>query len=315
MTNERVNRFYKKYINPTSIIPEFHSQREIKKNKLTNEDIWDTIKSANLKSRIRGKIKRLNILQFIPRNEYIDKTKLINALHFSNRNKLERYHQYLKTKNNCKKSFERNIYQLQKSKDFIEKKYTKEYKEYIKFLRNKLETEYAIKLQLLNEENKNIFEINKLKKKIENIKNIKKDLIKWLYLQIEVKEKLIKIPEYYKKIIEDNISLSEINKKQKIKINYNEYDRIMNYRGKNVYNDVNDFLKEINNLEANSIFILNNNYELMDEDKAIKNEYIELKKQYMIKINGENAKISELMNDLKNKKKKNIQLKNELLLL
>ena len=161
VAKERVNRLYKKYINPTSIIPEFHSQIEIRKNKLTNEDIWDTVKSANLKSRIRGKIKRLNILQFIPRNEYIDKTKLINDFHFSNRNKLERYHQYIKTKNNYKKLFERNINHLQKSKDFIENKYTKEFKEYIDFLREKLETEHAINLQLLNEENKKLFEINK----------------------------------------------------------------------------------------------------------------------------------------------------------
>ena len=64
---------------------------------------------------------------------------------------------------------------MQKSKDFIEKKYSNEYKEYIKFLLDKKGKEYALQIQLLNEEHKKLYEIHKLEKKIEECKKIKKD--------------------------------------------------------------------------------------------------------------------------------------------
>ena len=311
--NEKENLLYNKYLDPSSIIPEIHSDRE-RPNK---EDIWEKVKNINLKPKSkenRGKMKTTNIIRFTSKNEYIEKLKLINVYYFKNKNKKERYHQYISIKKNYKNSINNIFNKLQKSKDFLENKYSDEYKEYIKFLIDKKGKEYALEMQLLSEENKILYEVHKLEKKIEECEKIKKDLIKWLYFQIEVKEKIVNVPEYYKKIIEDKISFSEINNKEKINLDINEYNRILNYRGKNVYNDANDFLKQIENLEMSTIFHLNNNYDLRGVRK-LKHEYKELKKKNNNMINDENIKKSILMNALKIQKTMNIQLNYDLFIL
>ena len=306
------SRNYRNILSPNEILYD-----DIQSERPEKENIWEKLKKVNLIPIDRKKDKKTNIIRFIPRKEFIEKTNLIKLFHFNNKNKNERYNQYLSLKKSNMKSTDDTLNRLQNSKDFLEKRYKKEFVAYIHFLANELEKEKISNINILNMKNEKLNEVNKLMKKIEK-KNYKKvNLIKWLYLQIQVKEKKPQLPEYYKYILEDGMSLDEINRKGKGKynINYNEYYRIMNYKGKNVYDDANEFFKQIDDLEIRSLTILNNKLDLLDEDNKLKEEFNELKRQDMLITKEENDKLQKLIYDLKNAKKANVELKNELTIL
>ena len=279
------------------------------------EDIWEKVKNMKLSSGSRVKDKKTNFVKFIPKNDYIGKTNLIKLLKFNNNNKNERYHQYLSVSNAQVKSTDDTIKKLQKSKDFLEKKYNDQYILYLKFLRETLEKEKGVKIELMNETNKRLFEVNKLQKYITKMTNVKDSLIRWLYLQIQIKEQLPKIPEYYKYIIEEDVSLDEVNKRGqgKYNISYNEYMRIKNYRGKNIYNNPNTLIKKIETFEDILLSKLNNNLDKIDNDKKFKEEFEEIKRIFNVHTNEDNQKLKNLIYDLKNVKKRNTELQNELI--
>jgi hypothetical protein len=133
-------------------------------------------------------------------------------------------------------------------------------------------------------------------------------------LQIQVKEKLPKIPEYYKYIIEDDVSLDEVNKRGqgKYNIDYKEYMRIKNYRGKNVYDNPNKLIKKIETFEDILLSQLNSNLDKIDNDKKFKEEFDEIKRIFNIQTNEDNQKLKNLIYDLKNVKKKNTELQNQI---
>ena len=281
-----------------------------------DKNIWEKLKEANMIAKNINKSKdiKTNFIKFNPKKDYIYKIKLIKLLQYNKNNKNERYHNYLFMKNAQLKSTNDTINKLQKSKDFLEKKYKDEYVAYIQFLLKEIENEKKIKYNLMNQINKKLYEVTKLEKYIEKINNKKKDLIKWLYLQIQVKEDLPYLPKYYEYIIEDNMPLNEVNKRGKGEYNItkDEYLRIMNYKGKNVYENANQFFKKIEDLEIKSLTILNTKLDVLDEEKQLNKEMNELKKQYIISTKEDENKFNNLFYQLKDAKKLNIQLQNKL---
>ena len=294
---------------PVVIIPENQSEIAEKQN------IWEKIQKVNILPKNKAKDIKIDIIRFVPKRDYIEKTNLIKLMQYNNNNKNERYYNYLSKKNSQMKSTDDLINKLQNSKDFLEKKYNEDYISYLRFLGKEIEKEKKININLMNEKNQKLYEVTKLEKYIDKIKNIKKNLIKWLYLQIQVKENLPYFPKYYEYIIEDNISLNEVNKRGKgeYNINMDEYIRIRNYKGKNVYDDAKLFFKKIEDLEIRSLTILNNKLDLIEEDNKLKKEIDELKKQYLITSKEEGDKLNEFIYKLKDAKKTNIELKNKLI--
>ena len=294
---------------PVVIIPENQSEIAEKQN------IWEKIKKVNKLPKNKAKNIKIDIIRFVPKRDYIEKTNLIKLMQYNNNNKNERYYNYLSKKNSQMKSTDDLINKLQNSKDFLEKKYNEDYISYLRFLGKEIEKEKKININLMNGKNQKLYEVTKLEKYIDKIKNIKKNLIKWLYLQIQVKENLPYFPKYYEYIIEDNISLNEVNKRGKgeYNINMDEYIRIRNYKGKNVYDDAKLFFKKIEDLEIRSLTILNNKLDLIEEDNKLKKEIDELKKKYLITSKEEGDKLNEFIYKLKDAKKTNIQLKNKLI--
>ena len=294
---------------PVVIIPENQSEIAEKQN------IWEKIQKVNKLPKNKAKDIKIDIIRFVPKRDYIEKTNLIKLMQYNNNNKNERYYNYLSKKNSQMKSTDDLINKLQNSKDFLEKKYNEDYISYLRFLGKEIEKEKKINIDLMNVKNQKLYDVTKLEKYIEKIKNIKKNLIKWLYLQIQVKENLPYFPKYYEYIIEDNISLNEVNKRGKgeYNINMDEYIRIRNYKGKNVYDDAKLFFKKIEDLEIRSLTILNNKLDLIEEDNKLKKEIDELKKKYLITSKEEGDKLNEFIYKLKDAKKTNIELKNKLI--
>ena len=278
-------------------------------------NIWEKIKNTNLVPINKAKDKRTNFRSFISKKDYVEKTNLIKLFLYNNKNRNERYYNYISMKNSQMKSTNDTIDKLQKSRDFLDKKYNDEFVSYIQFLGKEIEKEKKQKIILMNEKNKLLFEVNKLQNKINKIKNIKYDLIKWLYLQIQVKENLKYLPEYYKNIIEDNFSLNEINKRGKGKYNLklDEYLRILEYRGKNIYDNVNEFCKKLEDLEIRSLTILNSKFDLLEENIILKKEYNEIQSKYLLLLKEDNDKFKQLNNELRKAKKTNIELENKII--
>ena len=302
-------RNYKNFNNPYNNLPDNKSEKK------ENENIWDKIKSANLVQLNRPKDKKTNFIRFIPKKDYIEKTNLIKLLQFNTKNKNKRYYNYLSRKNAQIMATNDTINKLQKSKNYLENNYNEEFVAYINFLRKELEKENKEDILLKVKRNEILFYVNKLQRQIDKITNKKKDLIKWLYLQIQVKENLPEFPRYYEYIIEDyNFSIEEINKmgKGKYNIDLDEYFRILNYRGKNVYDNVDDFFKKLEDLEIKSLTILNNKLDSLEEHKILKKEYEELKKNIFTSENAENDKLNELNYKLRSLKKLNYELRNKL---
>ena len=305
--NSNFNRYNK------NIVPKKVFFSENKSQSLDIDIIKEKINNTKLIMANKIKDKNIDIIKFIPKKEYMEKTNLFKILQFDKNNKNERYNKYLSLKNAQLKLNNNILSKLQDTKDFLEKRYKNEYILYIKFLGEKLEKEKEIKIDLINEKNKKLYEIEKLQKRFDKYMTKKNNLIRWLYLQIKVKEKKIFLPEYYKYIIEDNIPLDEINKKGQYNITINEYNRIRNYKGKNVYDNPNKFLKTIENLQIKALSNLNNKYDIIDEDKKIKEEFNKLKEQYNIKTKEDNKKLNEIIYKLKELKKENINLQNKLI--
>ena len=280
-----------------------------------NENIWDKIKDSNIVMKNKEKDIIVHTRKFISRKEYLEKANLINLLHFSNKNKNERYINYLSMKNLRIKSTNDTLDKLKKSKDFLDKKYNDEYISYIKFLANEIEKERNKDINLIKERNGILYQVAKLEKNIDKTKNKMRNLIKWLYLQIQVKENLPYLPEYYKLILEDECSLDEVNKKGKGKynINFDEYFRIRDYIGKNPYENANEFFQKLDELEIKSLTILNNKLDLLEKDKNLLKEYEDLKKKSLIIEKEDNETINELLIKLKDIKKTNTELKNKLM--
>ena len=124
---------------------------------------------------------------------------------------------------------------------------------------------------------KEVFENNNLLRQIEIIKNdllliqvkIKKALIKkekigrWLFLQIQVKEKLSSIPGYYYSILENNnINLKNIEEK--------EIERVKKYKGTIIYDNLNDFINEFQKIQDNTL-------QSLKENQIIREQIIQLK--------------------------------------
>ena len=200
---------------------------------------------------------------------------------------------------------------MEKIKNSIDRIYQKEYISHISSIINNEEKENLINNDIIKKKNIKLMEYKMILKKVNILKESKKNLIKWLYLQIQVKEKLVKIPEYYKYIIEENISLKDINKKGKNKIDKKEYDRILDYKGKNIYDDVTKFFKEYEILEYKAVERLNNNYDIFDKKLQLQNEHKNNINNIQEEISDDNKKINGLLKELRILKSNNIKLNNE----
>ena len=311
-TNNIINNSYK--------LRDNKSIRNIKKDRIFHENLSASVhsldygnKDNNIWEKLRNskvinpqdKNKRVNELKNFNKNKFKNETYFIKLFQYHSKTKAERYEEFLINKDIQNKSLNETIQKIEKLQKDINNNYNKRYISYINFLRNYIEKENIINHELMKEKNQKIMENRAIQKQIYFIKEKKKNLIKWLYLQIKVKEKLTKLPDYYKYIIEDNIPLFEINKNRKNKIMKIEYNKILDYKGKNIYEDIKEFFKEYEILEIKAFKNLVNNKEIQDLDSHLKDIS---KKDKSKKILEDNIKRNQLLKDLKIIKNKNIEL-------
>jgi hypothetical protein len=133
------------------------------------------------------------------------------------------------------------------------------------------------------------------------MENEKKNISRWMYFQIMLKEKKLVLPMYYMFLLEKDDLNCEV-EKNVIKccvgmsvvnaVSFAEKERVKQYRKKVVFGSVDEFLGEFVELEKKNIQLLNNYY-------TIKNDLNELYKerQELMEFNqNENEHLNNLLN-------------------
>ena len=274
------------------------NDNSIKNNK---SKLWSKLKHSNSYIAPKDKDVRINYFKFIPKKKAIEKSNNIRLLHYIRMNKNEHYKKFLSMKKAELKTTDNMIKKIKKSKDLLENKFEEQYKSYARFLDNIYEKENIKNDDIIKKKLYIINDINKLKMKIEKIKNNKRHILDWIYLQIRIKKKTNNLPIYYKQILEDNISYKNINRINfgKYHLDIKKYNEIANYKNKLLYENVEDMVQNLNEYQ---IISLNKNKEDPDSFNLQLSMNSELKE--LIKLNKKeeeiyNEKYNKLIKQLK----------------
>ena len=168
----------------------------------------DEIKN-NIKTEYNEKLIYYKIKKYFPLKEgfkkHIEKLHQNYLIDFSTSVKKERSSRLEEVYNNQIEYYKETYTTLIDSKKLFEEKYLNKTVEYLKFLSIKIEKEKLINSNLLEE-------IMTLKNEIENINTRiikaeydKSNIIRWLFLQIQLKEQKLALPSYYRAVFEYNI--------------------------------------------------------------------------------------------------------------
>jgi hypothetical protein len=236
----------------------------LKKQK-KNYTIWDELKKSKSMKEYY-KFERANIIEYIPKYEYIEKQRDINKIINENEIKSEQIKKIEKlynkenniverTKNNLIKSYHNlnNIYDknTEQASDIIFKTSINENIGINNLRRNK---------KLLKKE------IIELKGKIDILNKEKNFILNWIFLLIKIKENKYILPKYYFDIIDKNISFNN-----SLLITKEEYERIKLYKKNLVFNDVDEFFEILENINKKIFLILKDRSDIQNRKRKILN--------------------------------------------
>ena len=133
--------------------------------------------------------------------DYISKlNEKKNYLHVS-KAKTERIKRLEEAHKNQIEFYKDSINSFKKSKKLLENDYINKIGDYTRFISSKKEREKIKQSSLRQKIVDYKKDIEHIKSKINKIEIEKKNIIKWIFLQIQMKEKKLQLPEYYKIII------------------------------------------------------------------------------------------------------------------
>ena len=155
-----------------------------KENNVINKKIEKLINKE--KSR-KGIIKKLNEFKYLKYVDFLRKER-----EDTQKEEIQNEIEFVKEKINSLKKTAKlfNVNFMNKISDFLR---------YLDIMKN---AQNAENINLIKEKMKIKREINQLKTDIDKIKEKREGILRWIYLQIKVKEKKLTLPKYYKKIIE-----------------------------------------------------------------------------------------------------------------
>jgi uncharacterized membrane-anchored protein YhcB (DUF1043 family) len=302
----------------------FMKENTIAKQKLFLNPIWDKLLSARNFHK-KDKEIRINISNKNYVRNYLENTNEIRNLKYLIKNKAERFERLKEIKDSELLLVERTLKTIEKSKKYIENSYYKNYISYLIFLNRTVEKEKNKSFELINDKFKLMKEINKLNKMIEKLFEEKYNILLWIALQIQVKEKLIKLPKYYFYILEENDfyktynykNKSDLHKKnekekEKISMSQKEKERILQYKNNIIYDSIEKFLEPYSILENRWFVDLKKNQIIQKEIEKLKKEYISEKEYLDTQDENMKRKINDKLNLLQNLKSEYQKLKSQL---
>ena len=272
---------YNKFKNNLDISEQKDNNSEKKEDIENNKDkkielnpIWEKLKNSKLFNSIEKEI-RIERTKFIKKFDYLDKKRQINYIKNDINIKNDRYNKIINMNSSEINALEKLANNLTKSTDNIQKNYYDNFVSNIINLSLKVEKEKLIASDYLIDKNSLIKQIAKLEKKINKLREEKNNILKWIYLQIKIKEKTITLPLYYKDIIENENSFESIIKKYKLKGNALteiKYNKIKEYKEKLIFKNINELEGIYHSLENRIFFYLNKKLDIINEVKQLKQD-------------------------------------------
>ena len=280
------------------------------------------------KRKIDKKINQLNIKKS-GLNDKIEKTREAILMQYTYNIKKERAIRLNENYENQMNTLDEIIKSLTVSQKLFHEQFYNKFGEYIKQLSIKRENEKLINSNLLEKELKLKGEISQINSKIQKMTIDKNNIIRWIYFQISVKEKILNIPIHYQYIIEDqddSFKLTDKNYKRGETIKNNVEDKFHHvYRKNSVKRQSNKnlaarrftkFLQKIENNNHSFINISNNEIERIKlyKDKppfSSPNEFMDVIKKYEMENNNNLNLYNDLRLELRYLKKEKKELEKE----
>ena len=321
----------------------FNKFKNNKGNKESNKE--DEIMNLKLK-----KLRPLYNEDLYNNRIYIDKTRELLLIKYTSSTKNERNVRCEEIRNNRMEIIDDRIKSLQKVKSLYNQRFNDKILEYVKFIFKKKEFEQNVDSELL----KKIFslkkEISQLMGKIRKIEIEKFNIINWLFFLIKLKEKKLRLPHYYEKILEANLKRNynqrrtakadirninpsskkgksntmingkivfNNNKGQNLENNFNEIpkeevSRILKYRKELIFETPEDFMDEIKDIENHNIKLFSVHDTLHYDIKDLKEELNILKKEQLKSNISDKIKEKQLeLNEIKTLYNKRLKMINK----
>ena len=318
--------------------------KQIKKNKTMEpigeegNDLWSRLRDGRYNK--KEKIVRVNKRKFITAREYISSTKYIQLMKFIRKNKIEKLNMLVNIRKSELDTLNSNLESLENNKEAILNNYNKKYVAYISYLLRQKDSEEKNFIDLIIKSGKIRKEIAQLQSRINKVQKEKMNQLNLILLFIQIKERIRELPEGAFKLFgtsDENLNKEnkinknikkELSKRLTLKkriisanhfqeniniINNEDLKKIMQYKGKLIYNDVFEFGYDYNQMEEKMRKKIKYNENLKNDIKELKKKMKILKENIKNDPNEEERKhLINVLNDLKFQNKELISELNSL---
>lgn len=255
-------------------------------------------------------LKKNNVLNVQRNNSvrnFINKTREIVLMKYTTDIKKERAIRLQETYNNEIESIKDTIKSMEEARKLFNDNFLTKFSEYVKHLTLQREEEKAIDSGYMDRIIKLKNEIIALENRKKKIESDKANLGRWMYFQIQIKEKKLNLPFYYSLIL-DNKTHSDLDLEANLlkvgnnlsilkNVSKEEKERILQYKNNLIFKTASDFLDEFTKYE-------NKNIMLIERYNTLSEELNEIKKEKEILVNEEIRENEIITNELLNKEKK-----------
>ena len=194
--------------------------------------------------------------------EFIKKTQELKLNSYSSKIKKERAIRLEEGYYNQIEFYQDTINSLQTSKRLLEVNFVNKIADYTRFVMSKREREKVKSSKLIQDVMNYRRDIDHIYTKIKKIEMEKSNIIRWIYFQIQMKEKTLVLPNYYRTILENLDSFSNYAQKRlSIKLMTRKDDKFKNKKKSNRRptlshaETIKDGSLTTNNLNSNNVYI------------------------------------------------------------
>ena len=225
--------------------------------------------------------------------EFIKKIQEFKSQNNANKIKKEREIRLEEGYSNQIEFYQDTMNSLQSAKKLLDIQFSNKIADYTRYIISKREREIVVSSKIMQEILNHKKEIEHIKNKISKIEIEKNNILKWIYFMIQMKEKLLVLPSYYKMIIE-----KEANKRLSLKPGARREEKTNSTRSKNRRKSL-----------RKSSYFFSENFLFNNKEKENK----ENKDNKVNKENKENKDINEAENSKKEEYEKILKYRYELI--
>jgi len=173
------------------------------KTDINSNNLESTLEEQERNSIINTKISKYNHYKNPGINDFIEKTQDLKLNSYTSNIKKERIIRLEEGYYNQIEFYQDTINSLQFAKKLLEVNFVNKIADYTRFLMSKREREIVKNSNLLQEIITHRKDIDRVNNKIKKIEMEKNNIIRWIYFQLQIKEKKLVLPTQYITIIEN----------------------------------------------------------------------------------------------------------------